>query len=400
MVSEPKGLSDNALTLALEELFAEGEAAATARERSAFDLAAGPSKRIVLFGAGHFGRRTLSGLRKAGIEPIAFTDNDSRLWNTAVQGLQVLSPEEAAHRYGDQATFVITIWRGEGPDRMAQREAQLRNLGCRYVMTFLPLFWKHAEVFLPHYPADLPHKVHQQADEVRRASHLWTDDASRSEYLAQLRWRLFGDFALPAPVQHTTYFPLELCPLTDQEVFVDCGAYNGDSIRSFLEQPKKSFRHIYSFEPDPVNFRKLGEEVSLRPERESITLQCAAVGAQAGTVTFSGDGNEASSVGKGEMVVNCVTLDKTLSGAEPTYIKMDIEGAELDALNGARGIIQRHSPVLAICTYHLQNHLWKIPLLIQSINPNYSFFLRPHLLEGWDLVTYAIPRNRLNQGNH
>ena len=396
MVAGAKALSDKDLTVELEELFTEGEAGATAREGAAFDLAAGPSPhRIVLFGAGHFGRRTLSGLRKAGIEPIAFADNNPRLWNTSVEGVEVISPQEAAQRHGEQATFVITIWGGEGADRMPQREAQLRALGCRYVMTFLPLYWKYPDAFLPHYPVDLPHMVYQQAEEVRRASHLWSDDASRCEYLAQLRWRLFGDFALPSPVEHTTYFPLELCPLTDHEVFVDCGAYDGDSIRSFLDQPKKSFRWIYGFEPDPVNFRKLEKAVSLFPERESITLQCAAVGAHNGTVTFSADGNEASSVGKGELVVNCVTLDEALSGTEPTYIKMDIEGAELDALNGARGIIQRHSPVLAICAYHVQNHPWKIPLLIQSINPDYSFFLRPHLLEGWDLVCYAIPKSRL-----
>jgi FkbM family methyltransferase len=395
-VSETRRVTGKELATALDELFAESEAGARARERSAFDLAAGPSKDlIVLFGAGHFGRRTLAGMRKAGIEPAAFMDNDARLWNTSVEGVEVLSPEDAARRYAGQASFVITVWRGEGSDRMAQREAQLRGLGCRYVMTFLPLYWKHAEVFLPHYPVDLPHKVHQQADEVRRAGHLWSDDASRGEYLAQVRWRLTGDFSLPAPVQHTAYFPLELCPLTDHEVFVDCGAYDGDSIRTFLDQPKKSFKKIYGFEPDPANFRKLREEVSLRAERDSITLQCAAVGAHNGSVTFSGDGNEASSVGKGEMVVNCITLDEVLSGTEPTYIKMDIEGAELDALNGARKIIQRHSPVLAICSYHLQNHLWKIPLLIQSMNPSYSFFLRPHLLEGWDLVCYAIPKSRL-----
>ena len=91
------------------------------------------------------------------------------------------------------------------------------------------------------------------------------------------------------------------------------------------------------------------------------------------------------------MVVNCVALDTALSGAQPTYIKMDIEGAELDALNGARGIIKQYAPVLAICTYHLQDHLWKIPLLIESMNPGYNFFLHPHLVEGWDLVCYAIP---------
>jgi FkbM family methyltransferase len=398
MVSGVRGIAEKGLTTALEELFAEGEAKATARERSAFDLMAGPSKDlIVLFGAGHVGRKTLAGLRKIDIEPIAFVDNDARLWNTFVEGVEVLSPEEAARRHGNQATFVITIWRGEASDRMAERESQLRSLGCRYVVTFQRLFWKHAEVFLSHYAVDLPHKVHRQADAVRRAGRLWSDDASRSEYLAQLRWRLLGEFdGLYSPVQHTMYFPLDLCPLTDREVFVDCGAYDGDSVRSFLDQTKKSFRRIYSFEPDPANFGKLEKEVSLRPERESIRLQRAAVGARTGTVKFSGDGNEASSVGKGDMVVNCVALDEVLSGTQPTYIKMDIEGAELDALNGARKIIQRYSPVLAVCSYHVQDHLWKIPLLIQSINPNYSFFLHPHLVEGWDLVCYAIPNSRLS----
>jgi len=313
-----------------------------------------------------------------------------------VEGVKVLSPEEAARRHGNQATFVITIWRGEATDRMAQREAQLRSLGCRYVVPFPPLFWKHAAAFLPHYAVDLPHRVHQQAQDVRRAGRLWSDDASRNVYLAQLRWRLLGEFdALYHPVQHTMYFPPDLCALTGHEVFVDCGAYDGDSIRSFLDKTKNSFQRIYSFEPDPANFAKLEKEVSLRPEREFITLQRAAVGAHTGTVTFSGDGNEASSVGKGGMVVDCVTLDQVLAGTQPTYIKIDIEGAELDALNGARGMIQRYSPVLAICSYHLQDHLWKIPLLIHSINPNYSFFLRPHLVEGWDTVCYAIPKSRL-----
>jgi FkbM family methyltransferase len=397
MVSGASEFSDKDLTAALQELFAEGEAGASARERSAFDLLAGPSKDLlVLFGAGNLGRKTLAGLRKLGVEPIAFADNDARLWNTLVEGVEVLSPAEAARRHGNQATFVITIWRGEAPDPMAGRESQLRSLGCRYVVTFQPLFWKHAEVFLPHYAIDLPHKVHEQVDDVRRIGHLWSDDDSRSEYLAQLRWRVLGEFdALHSPVQHTIYFPLELCPLTDYEVFVDCGAYDGDSLRSFLDQPKKSFKRIYSFEPDPANFEKLEKEVSQRPERESITLQRAAVGAQTGTVSFAAGKSESSHIGKGDMVVNLVTLDQALSEAQPTYIKMDIEGAELDALNGARRIIQQYSPVLAICTYHLQDHLWKIPLLIQSINPNYSFFLHPHLVEGWDLVCYAIPKFRL-----
>ncbi len=80
---------------------------------------------------------------------------------------------------------------------------------------------------------------------------------------------------------------------------------------------------------------------------------------------------------------------------KPTYIKMDIEGYEASAIEGAREIIQQHQPVLAICVYHKQQDLWQIPLLMKSLCGDYQLFLRPHLDEGWDLVCYAIPRKRL-----
>jgi FkbM family methyltransferase len=394
------GLSDRELTAALDDLFAEGETGARGRENTAYDLAAGLEKKpLVLFGAGQLGRITLAGLRRLGAEPIAFTDNNPLLWNTKVDGVLVLSPREAAQLHGDRAIFIVTIWRGKSADRMPEREATLRSIGCRHVITFQPLFWKHPEIFLPHYAVDLPHRVHERTDDVRRAGHLWEDDASRGEYLAQLRWRVLGDFnAMPDPVEHTIYFPKELCSLTDREVFVDCGAYDGDSIQSFLEESTHSFTHIYGFEPDPANFAKLQERISQLPERDSISVRRAAVGASAGVVTFSGEGSEASRVGSGDMQVDCVVLDEILAGIQPTYIKMDIEGSELEALTGARGIIERDTPVLAICTYHVQDHLWKIPLLIRQFSGDYAFFLRPHLLEGWDLVTYAIPKHRLARG--
>src|SRR6266511_5813966 len=85
MISGANRLTDKDFAAAIEDLFAEGEAGARARERSAYDLMAGAEKdRIVLFGVGRLGRKTLSGLRKAGIEPIAFMDNNARLWNTSV----------------------------------------------------------------------------------------------------------------------------------------------------------------------------------------------------------------------------------------------------------------------------------------------------------------------------
>lgn len=74
---------------------------------------------------------------------------------------------------------------------------------------------------------------------------------------------------------------------------------------------------------------------------------------------------------------------------------MDIEGSELDALAGARNIIRKGMPILTICLYHRYDDLWRIPLFINSLAGEYRLFLRPHEIEGWQLVCYAIPSHRL-----
>jgi hypothetical protein len=78
-----------------------------------------------------------------------------------------------------------------------------------------------------------------------------------------------------------------------------------------------------------------------------------------------------------------------------SFIKMDIEGAELDAIRGARKTIRRDHPVLAACTYHQQDHLWRVPLLLQDVLPEAAIFLRAHRADGFDVVAYAVPPSRL-----
>jgi FkbM family methyltransferase len=383
----------------LEDLLGEGVSAARRREQTAFDKLAGPfSKSLVLFGAGGLGRRTLAGLRRHGVEPLAFADNNRVAWGTSVEGLTVYPPEEAAQRFGGSAVFVVTIWGALSKDRMSTRIDQLRKLGCQRVASFAQLYWKYPEGLLPHYGADLPHKVHACADEVRAAFDLWGDEPSRLEYLNQIRWRLHMDFdCLSAPVGHSIYFPQDLCPLVPDEVFVDCGAYDGDTLQLFLSESGAVFREIVAIEPDPANFASLRENTARMPgaDRQAIHVLHAATGARAETVCLKAEGTKSSVIGPGGIAVDCVTLDSALNGIVPTYLKMDIEGAEVDSLIGAANTIRNHTPVLAICCYHSQDHLWKIPLLIQSLNPNYRFFLRPHDLEMWDLVCYAIPVGRL-----
>jgi FkbM family methyltransferase len=342
----------------------------------------------------------LHGLRSAGIEPLGFADNNPALWGKIVEGSPVFSPKEAAERFRNSAAFIVTIWRGEGTDTMAERCRPLVDLGCKTVLNFGTLFWKFPEVFLPHYSLDLPHKVLVQANDVRRAFELWEDDASRQEFVAQIRWRLHLDFdGLPRPVKHEIYFPSDLVSVEDDEVFVDCGAFDGDTMASFLRDRGDAFGRFIAFEADPANFEKLRGSVSKLPSslQQKIVISPLAVGARREKVRFAATGTESSAVGQGTLEIDCAPLDDIVTDTNPTWIKMDIEGSEPDALIGARNIITSHSPTLAICVYHQQNHVWRIPLLMSDMSSEYRLFLRPHLLESWDLVCYGIPAARLKQ---
>ncbi|MCX6006832.1 MAG: FkbM family methyltransferase, partial [Chloroflexi bacterium] len=376
-------MSQPSLEDQLEGLLSEPIISAMDRERNTFDELATPfNNSLVLFGAGGMGRKTLAELRQVGIEPLVFADNNASLWGYKVEGVSVFSPQAAAQQFADRAAVVVTIWRAGGNHRLEHTRQQLLALGCSKVVSFGPLFWKYADIFLPYYAIDLPHRLLPQADQIVRAFGLWADGASRREYLAQVRWRLQLDFdSLPSPVAHAQYFPDNVFSLSEDEVFVDCGAYDGDSLRVFVER-QPSFRgSIFAIEPDPGNLKALKRYVATLPAswREQIKVFPWAVGARRESVRFSATGLASAGISStGTLEIETLPLDDVLHNMRPTFIKMDIEGAEYDALLGARRSIENALPILAICVYHQPDHLWRIPLLIQSFSDQYRFFLRPY----------------------
>lgn len=383
--------------IALDSLLGESVDAATRRERTAFDELAAPyERRLVLFGAGGFGRRTLAGLRRLGIEPLAFADNNEALWGREVAGLRVLSPANAAAEFGATATFVVTVWNGQAKDRMSDRIRQLCTLGCVRVIPAGFLFWKHPEVFLPYYPLDLPHLMLPHAEAVRHVYGLLSDDSSRAEFTSQVAFRLHLDYdALAKPGDEEHYFP-PLFHLRSDEIFVDCGAFDGDTIRALVRSQGADFSRIIAFEPDPLNWAKLQATIAALPPQIRDRIECypKAVSSATGTIQFDSTGTDLAASGRGELSIPCVTLDDALAAHAPTMIKFDIEGAEPFALQGGRATILRNRPLLAVSAYHQQSHLWEIPLAIAEMSRDYRFAFRPHSTEAWDLVCYAIPPER------
>jgi len=380
--------------LALEALLAEPVERLRQREQDVAQPGMlDATSRPVLFGCGTLGRTALAGLRRDGVEPLAFADNNPFAWETTVDGLPVLSLAEAINRFGRQTPIVVTIYTASAV------VARLRNLGLN-VMTFPQLAMRHPNSLLPWQALNLPSLMCSHAARIREAFALWADEFSRQEYVAQIRFRYTLDCDLPPYLPaDQTYFPLELLNLKPDEVFVDCGAFDGDSIAAFLKRTCGWFGGAVAIEGDPENAKRLRQLVEKVPAAVGAKIEVvqAAVGSANGTICFHSTGSVASNYldGQGSIEVHCRKLDDIPGARGVTYIKMDIEGAEPQALAGAQQIIQRDAPVLAICLYHRQTDLWEIPLQVSAMTDRYKYFLRRYSDDCWEQVLYAVPHERV-----
>jgi len=335
---------------------------------------------IVIFGAGNLGRRVARA-----VSPVLFCDNNSALWGSLCEGMPVESPEKAVQRYPN-ATFVIAIWHPSRTADMMDRVNQLRSFGAGNIISFPALFNDYADLLLPHGFWERPGYYAEHDEDTRRVRAL-LDPAGREEFDRQIRLRL-GDVSDQVINSGVQYFGENLLQLNRNEVFIDCGAYDGDTIAEFRRATGDHFARIIAFEPDPENFAALRSAVN---GDSRITLQPYATGVRRETVRFtlSGTGSRISSAGTCE--VQTITLDEALDGIAPTCMKFDIEGSEPDALEGGRETIARHRPKMAVCLYHAPDHLWRIPLRLSELLPDSRFTLRTYCADGWDCVCYCIP---------
>lgn len=381
----------------LADLLTETVSSVQYREQNELNrLLSRKNGRCVLFGAGNMGCRAQDALRLIGIHPLCVSDNNPELWGTWLGEIQILPPEEAAARFGDNAHFFITIrnehhWYRETFNRLS-------SLGCTGISSAEPIAWRFPEQFPPFLAYDLPHKIYAQANHVLDAANLWADEASCQEYSAHIRLRALGDpSGLPKPAVEESYFLDGAFQAEPGDTFLDCGAFDGDTVRAMIAR-QPDFGAIHAIEADSNSFTKLRTYVDgLGPAlRNKIQLHSCAVGSQRGHVKFENDGTITSKISDaGPLTVELFPIDELCAAIPLSFIKMDIEGAEFDALMGAKNVIQRDRPILAICVYHSQNDLWRIPLLIRSFYPDYRMYLKSYSGDGIQTVAYAVPPERV-----
>jgi len=378
----------------LEQMLSVSVDESIENEATFYDRATRGMRQAVLYGSGNLGKRVFRFLGDVQELPIAFCDSNPSLWGSFIEGVPVMSPDDAASLYGETATFIICTW-SPGQDRTHPAIFnRLRLLGCRSVVSFIPLFWKYHEKLLPYNRVDLPHLLLAAKDQVREAHSILNDERSKEEFVRQVG-RLLADHldALDEESpEEDIYFPEGLFTLTDHEFFVDCGAFDGDTLRPFLKAVNNLFSGVHAFEPDPENLRSLRDFIkTLSPDAQSkIVTSGNAVSDTVSTFMLDAQGSVSSCISdRGTVEISSVVLDDVIT--EPvSYMKMDIEGFEPMALCGAKRIIQTYAPRLAVCMYHRQDHLWTLPLQIKSYHPDYKLYIRRHGTL-FDLVCYAVP---------
>jgi len=265
------------------------------------------------------------------------------------------------------------------------------NFLWRSIKPYYHFYVDHARDFSLVSQGDPVSFYSQNAGRVNAVAGALADEKSRKIYLGMIKFRQTRskkDYPFFA-FKEEQYFIKEL-NLSKDEVFVDCGAFTGDTVDLFLRRCKKcGYKQIIALEPDPKNYEKLKSKHGNNPK---ITFINAGVYDSDGEILFAEDksgifkitDNKDESVGSITVrAIDGLGLEKV------TFIKMDIEGAELNALKGAEKTILRDKPKLAICIYHSDEDMIRLAEYVHNIVPEYKLYVR-HYGFITETVLYAI----------
>lgn len=332
---------------------------------------------IVLWGAGFAIEDCIESIGRDKVS--AVFDNDKNKWGKTICGFLIKSPETDMEKYINGNTAVVISTNGYEYEiakglieTWGLNEAQLfSNTNCvveefRY----------------------LPEIIEANSEKIIELSQRFNDEESKEYYI---------DFIKACLNRNPLYFSnnpkstegyeyntdIVKVGLHGGEVILDCGAFNGDTARIFIEKTNNNCE-VYCFEPVVENYLELQAWID-REHLKNIHAIHSGVGASAYTdkVYSTESKTTKAAVGNNRFqseapVVNIIqvnSIDNMIQGKKVDYIKMDIEGAEMEALMGAKKTIEKYAPQLLISGYHKITDMWEIPEFVLSINPNYKMFL-------------------------
>jgi len=269
----------------------------------------------------------------------------------------------------------------------------LRPKTLNMQMSYYKYFSFYPQILLPYYHLEDPENLINKESKIDFINNLLADELSKKSFQSFITFKKNCNYEiLPQKLTKSPYFDAEIVNFfEDSFVFVDAGSFNGDTMMSFLSL-KYSFAKAFCIEPDPENYKALKIAVDLQNDERLNSVNCA-VGSSVSFSAFHSEGTEGSRLlESGAEMVEVRTLDNLFLNLpeENLYIKMDVEGFELECLKGSEEILSQKNCSFCICLYHKPDDFWEIPLFLNTRNSKYNFYFR---LEGADTmgtVLYAI----------
>jgi FkbM family methyltransferase len=382
---------------------------------------------VVLFGAGSAGKELLPILKLHGVNPAAFCDNDPSRTGKLCCDLPVISLPELRQKHKRSLIFITIGAHGNevkrqlidiGFDNTRIRTIPSLEAMCYYTH-LAQWYWPEEDLLL-------------HENELLTVYNLLSDQRSRDIFTSRIAlfvrgsdYQSFLNFiSLLSDVQYTQgsnfqefmtstdcrieshlQFNNDVIHLDENEFLIDGGAFTGDSTLEFIkacEQESLTYRRIVCFEPDPGMFTELQNNIA---RFDNIEFRPLGLWSHSSTVKFadsnilkpgsarilSVDNGDPSPGGPGITEISTTSIDKDFSDETVSLIKMDVEGAEIEALRGAVNTIKRCRPKLVISAYHKRNDLFEIPLLINRIAPDYKFYFRHFSRNFAETTLFAIP---------
>lgn len=335
---------------------------------------------VALYGAGQLGQMALEFLRHVGVNVSHILD---RRATGALDGVPIF-PAETPPKNPAQP-ILVTI----GNAAYLPIAEALENNGWKNILPF----YDYAEAFRSQHPLNNGwfSDTLGEEDKVKiiAVHDGWADDWSRAAYLQFLAWRITREewaFDNAPIIPENRYFIPEITAhLTNKEILVDGGAYDGRMYKSFCALAG-GIREAHLFEPDPENFAALKATVGKDKHAHCYT---EALGEQEEKTAFQAGFGMASRITGAGTHTRVVRLDDLKLA--PSYLKLHLEGGEYAALSGALDTIRTHRPLVAVTVYHNRDGLWKTAALLMQSFPDYRFYFRLHSWCGTGALIYGVP---------
>lgn len=332
-------------------------------------------KKVVLYGAGYCGLETYHLMNRYHISVIAICDDSNEVVGKKMGDVNICHIEDITPDK-DMVIFITS-----GFNRKMKEKLHKLDLSTYYIETDFGRYEEDKE--------NLAY-FEEHKNDIEKVFQLLDDDKSKFIYKRLIQFRISRNLKHLQNIENgIQYFPNDLFELGNKEIFLDLGAFNGDTIEAFCNHVNGKYREVIAIEASNNNYKNL---VKNTKNLKNIVCYNVAVGGTSEIKRFYvSDAKNSFMSENGTEEIQVERIDNILMNQNVTFVKLDIEGAEYEAICGAESLIRRSRPILAISLYHKVDDLFKIPLLMTNMVSDYCYYIRHYSPTVIETVLYAIP---------